>query len=186
MLRQSDLRPQTKALSEEDVSRRHLVTGITTMAALGAATSDAIAQGAAGSAAPGHLRFLNPPTSYKNPGFSHAVEATVPGRIVYLAGQQGLDINDKLVGDPGDFRAQVEQAFRNIGGILAAAGGGFEHVVKLTHYMIDLRANYRMIREVRAKYFDPARPPASTMLQVGALTHEALYEVDVVAVLPPA
>ena len=28
----------------------------------------------------------NPPTSFKNPGFNHAVEAIGPGRILYIAG----------------------------------------------------------------------------------------------------
>ncbi len=46
--------------------------------------------------------------------------------------------------------------------------------------------NFRMLRDIRAKYFDLSRQPASTMIQVGMLTREgALYEVDVVAVLPP-
>ena len=184
MSEQPGWKHQTNTATDDELSRRHLVTGVAAIAAFGgAAASDAAGERAAAADAPSHLRFLNPPTSFKNPGFTHGVEATLPGRALYLAGQQGLDGNDKLVAD--DFRGQVEQAFLNIKAILASAGGGFEHVVKLTHYMLDLRANYRMIRDVRAKYFDPSRPPASTMLQVGALTHEALYEVDVVAVLPP-
>jgi enamine deaminase RidA (YjgF/YER057c/UK114 family) len=110
-----------------------------------------------------------------------------PDRAAYIAGQQGRDIDNKIVGAPGDFRAQAEQAFLNIKGALGAAGGGFEHVVKLCHYFIDLQAHFRMMRDIRLKYFDPARMPASTMIQVGALTDEkALYEIDVVAVLPPA
>ena len=170
----------------EDLSRRHLVTGVAVAAALGAATTDALAQGAP-SGAPGNLRFLNPPTSFKNPGFNHAVEAMGPGRIVCIAGQQGRDLENKIVGAAGDFRAQAEQAFLNIEGALKVAGGGFEHVVKLCHYFIDLRAHFRMMRDIRLKHFDPARMPASTMIQVGALTDDkALYEVDVVAVLPPA
>jgi hypothetical protein len=43
------------------------------------------------------------------------------------------------------------------------AGGGFEHVAKLCHYFIDLQAHFRMMRDIRLKYFDPARMPASTM-----------------------
>jgi enamine deaminase RidA (YjgF/YER057c/UK114 family) len=179
---QSNFAPQTIAGPNDPLSRRHLVTGAAVIAALGGATADALAQGA-----PGNLRFLNPPTSFKNPGFNHAVEAIGPGRIVYIAGQQGRDIDNKIVGAPGDFRAQAEQAFLNIKGALGAAGGGFEHVVKLGHYFIDLQAHFRMMRDIRLKYFDPARMPASTMIQVGALTDEkAIYEVDVVAVLPPA
>jgi enamine deaminase RidA (YjgF/YER057c/UK114 family) len=171
--------------SKDDLSRRHLVTGAAVIAALGGATAEALAQGAPGGA-PGNLRFLNPPTSFKNPGFNHAVEAIGPGRILYIAGQQGRDVDNKIVGAPGDFRAQAEQAFLNIKGALGAAGGGFEHVVKLCHYFIDLQAHFRMMRDIRLKYFDPARMPASTMIQVGALTDaKAIYEVDVVAVLPP-
>ena len=186
MSEQSDLTHRANAACDEDVSRRHLVTGMAAIAAFGAATSEAVAQATPGSAAPSHLRFLNPPTSPKNGSYTHAVEATVPGRILYISGQQGLDINDKLVGAPGDFRAQAEQAFLNIQGALKVAGGGFEHVVRIGHYFIDLRANFRMLRDIRAKYFDLSRQPASTMIQVGMLTREgALYEVDVVAVLPP-
>ncbi len=177
---------QETATAHDELSRRHLVTGAAVVAALGGATAEALAQGAPGGA-PGNLRFLNPPTSFKNPGFNHAVEAIGPGRILYIAGQQGRDIDNKIVGAPGDFRAQAEQAFLNIKGALVAAGGGFEHVVKLSHYFIDLQAHFRMMRDIRLKYFDPSRMPASTMIQVGALTDEkAIYEVDVVAVLPPA
>jgi enamine deaminase RidA (YjgF/YER057c/UK114 family) len=178
---------QATAPTNDDLSRRRLVTGAAVVAALGGATAAALAQAPAPGGAPGNLRFLNPPTSFKNSGFNHAVEAIGPGRIVYIAGQQGRDIDNKIVGAPGDFRAQAEQAFLNIKGALGAAGGGFEHVVKLCHYFIDLQAHFRMMRDIRLKYFDPSRMPASTMIQVGALTDEkAIYEVDVVAVLPPA
>ncbi|HWX84555.1 MAG TPA: RidA family protein [Xanthobacteraceae bacterium] len=173
---------QATAVANNDVSRRRLVAGAAVVAAMGGATAEVLAQGA-----PGNLRFLNPPTSFKNPGFNHAVEATGPGRILYIAGQQGRDVDNKIVGASGDFRAQAEQAFLNIKGALGVAGGGFEHVVKLCHYFIDLQAHFRMMRDIRLKYFDPARMPASTMIQVGALTDaKAIYEVDVVAVLPPA
>ena len=186
MWTQSYSAPQTAAATSDDLSRRRLVTGAAVVAALGGATAEALAQGVPGGA-PENLRFLSPPTSFNNPGFHHAVEAIGPGRIVYIAGQQGRDIENKIVGAPGDSRAQAEQAFLNIEGALKAAGGGFEHVVKLCHYFIDLRAHFRMMRDIRLKYFDATRMPASTMIQVGALTDDkAIYEVDVVAVLPPA
>jgi len=175
----------TQSTITEDVSRRCLVTGAAVVAALGAATPEALAQGSPPAGGAANLRFIKPTTSFNNPGFTHAVEAMGPGRLIYIAGQQGRDLNNKIVGAPGDFRAQAEQAFLNIKGALDAAGGGFEHVVKLTHYFMDLKAHFKMMRDIRLKYFDAARMPASTMIQVGALTDEtALYEVDVVAVLP--
>jgi enamine deaminase RidA (YjgF/YER057c/UK114 family) len=115
------------------------------------------------------------------------VEATVPGRIVYVAGQMGLDSNGNLVGAPGDFKAQATQAWENVRNALAAAGGGLEHIVKITQFLVHLRAHQALLREVRAKFSNPdLPPPASTMVQIGALTREgALYEVEAVAVLPP-
>jgi enamine deaminase RidA (YjgF/YER057c/UK114 family) len=157
------------------------------VAAFSGVSAEAAAQTAPASGAPRHLRYLNPPTNPKNPSFTQAIEATTPGRILYIAGQQGLDVNGKLAGAPGDFRAQAEQAFQNIKGLLAAAGGGMEHVIKLNHYFIDLRVHFKMLRDIRLKYWDRDHQPASTMVQVGVLTNDdALYEIEAVAVLPPA
>jgi len=64
---------------------------------------------------PGHLRFLQPETSSKQAGYSHVVEATLPGRIVYIAGQMGLDSNGNVVGAPGDFKAQGRRLTRTSG-----------------------------------------------------------------------
>jgi enamine deaminase RidA (YjgF/YER057c/UK114 family) len=169
------------------LSRRTILTAGGAAAAAGA-SSTALAQAVLGAGkTPPHLRFLQPETSSKQAGYSHVVEATVPGRIVYIAGQMGLDSSGNVVGAPGDFKAQATQAYENIRAALAAAGGGFEHIVKLTQYLIHLRAHQALVREVRAKFFNPELPPpASTMIQVGALTRDgALYEVDAVAVLPP-
>ncbi|MGD9920735.1 MAG: RidA family protein, partial [Pseudorhodoplanes sp.] len=70
-------------------------------------------------------RFLNPSTLSKPPGYSHVVEVRAPGRIVYIAGQLGLDVDGNIVGAPGDFRAQATQAFENLKLALAAVGAGF-------------------------------------------------------------
>src|SRR3984957_19123006 len=108
MSEQSNLGLQVTGTATEDLSRRRLVTGAAVAAALGGATAEALAQGAPGGATR-NLRFLNPPTSFKNPGFNHAVEAIGPGRIVFIAGQQGRDIDNKIVGAPGDFRGRAGQ-----------------------------------------------------------------------------
>jgi enamine deaminase RidA (YjgF/YER057c/UK114 family) len=173
-------------LVDYKVSRRHMLAA----GALAAAASgnEAEAQTVLGAGrTPPHLRFLQPETSSKQAGYTHVVEATLPGRLVYVAGQMGLDSNGNLVGAPGDFRAQATQAWQNVKAALAAAGGGLEHIVKITQFLVHLRAHQALVREVRAKFVNPdLPPPASTMVQVGALTREgALYEVEAVAVLPP-
>jgi enamine deaminase RidA (YjgF/YER057c/UK114 family) len=172
---------------QQSVSRRNLLTAAGALACTGA-SSAALAQTVLGAGkTPPHLRFLQPDGSSKQVGYSHIVEATLPGRVLYVAGQMGLDSNGNLVGPPGDFRAQATQAWENVRNALAAAGGGVEHIVKISQFLLHLRAHQPLIREVRAKFFNPdLPPPASTMVQVGAFTREgALYEVEAVAVLPP-
>ena len=84
-------------------------------------------------------------------------------------------------------RAQTTKVLENIKTALAFAGGGFEHVVKITSYLVDLERDGATFREVRGSYFpNKAALPASTLLQVSRLANPAyLVEIDVVAVLPP-
>ena len=57
----------------------------------------------------GNVRFLNPKTMAKPPGYTYVVEATGPNRLIFIAGQLGLDIDNKLVGGAGRFpRAGVQ------------------------------------------------------------------------------
>ena len=131
-------------------------------------------------------RFINPKTIAPPPGagYTHVVEATGPGRTIYVAGQLGLDLDNRLAGEPGDFRAQAEQAFENLREALEAVGAGFEHVVKVTNFLIDMK-DLPVLREVRNGYFNPAAPPASTTIAVGGLAREgALFEIEAIAVLP--
>jgi enamine deaminase RidA (YjgF/YER057c/UK114 family) len=130
-----------------------------------------------------NLRFSNPTGLSKPPGYTHVVEASGPGRTVYVAGQLGLNAEGKLT---GDFRVQATQAFENLKIALAAAGAGFEHVVKINNYLVDIAANIAAFREVRDRYVNTAAPPASTAVGVpGLALAGALFEIEAIAVLPP-
>jgi enamine deaminase RidA (YjgF/YER057c/UK114 family) len=131
------------------------------------------------------LRFLNPRTISKPPGYTHVVEATGPGRIVYIAGQLGLDVGGKVVGQAGDFRAQAIQTFENLKAALAEVGATFDDVVKINNYLTDLPAHLPIFREVRDMYLNKSKPPASTTIQISALAREgALLETEAIAILP--
>jgi enamine deaminase RidA (YjgF/YER057c/UK114 family) len=111
-------------------------------------------------------RFLNPTTMAKPPGYSYVVETTGPGRTIYIAGQLGLDRNNNLVGGPGgDFRAQCEAAFRNLGLALAAVGAGFKDVVKINNYLVDMThiADFRAVRDA---CLNTKALPASTTVAI--------------------
>jgi enamine deaminase RidA (YjgF/YER057c/UK114 family) len=130
---------------------------------------------------PSNLRFMNPSAIAKPGGYSHVVEATGPGRIVYIAGQLGLKPDGSIA---GDFRAQAVQAFENLKAALAAVGATFDDVVKLNNYLVDISANLGHYRDVRDKYVNVSQPPASTTIGVAALARpDALYEVEAVVIL---
>jgi enamine deaminase RidA (YjgF/YER057c/UK114 family) len=128
-------------------------------------------------------RFINPPALRRPPGYTHVVEVTAPARIVYIAGQLGVDGDDKVV---GDFRRQAVQTFENLKTALAAVGAQFRHVVKFNNYLVD-RAHLPTFREVRDSYLAENDRPASTTIAISGLAREgALIEIEAVAVLPAA
>jgi enamine deaminase RidA (YjgF/YER057c/UK114 family) len=131
------------------------------------------------------VRFSNPKTLAKPPGYSYVVEASGPARIVYFAGQLGVDMDNKFVGAAGDFRAQCAQAFDNMARALEAAGAQWRDVVKINNFLVDIEANIGAFRETRDRYLNTAAPPASTTVGVPALARPGgLFEIEAIAVLP--
>ena len=129
------------------------------------------------------VRYSNPATLEKPPGYSHIVEVRGDARIVFFAGQLGVDRTGAFAGPPGDFKAQTVQAFENLKAALEACGAGFESLVKITNYLVDIEVNMATFREVRDRYLVQP-PPASTTVGVPALARPGgLFEFDAVAVL---
>jgi enamine deaminase RidA (YjgF/YER057c/UK114 family) len=173
--------PSSTAGADEPVaSRRDIVTAAVTFAAAAGAVASSPAEAQTAPA-----RHANPPGMASPATYSQVVEVNGPHRIVFLAGQTGQDANGKVVA--GGISAQAKQIMENIKTALASVGGGFEHVVKLNSYMLDIDRDGPAYREVRQSYFsNKAALPASTLLQVSRLANkEYLLEVEVMAILPP-
>ena len=131
------------------------------------------------------VRFSNPNTLAKPPGYSYLVEAMGPGRTIYFAGQLGVDTENKFVGEPGDFHAQCVQAFENMTLALKAAGARWRDVVKINNFLVNIEGNMSAFREVRDLYLNTQAPPASTTIGVPALARPGgLFEIEAIAVLP--
>lgn len=131
----------------------------------------------------GTVRFSNPKTLAKPPGYSYVVEAT-GGRTIYFAGQLGVDMDNKFVGAPGDFRAQCVQAFENMTLALKAAGARWSDVVKINNFLVGIEGNMAAFREVRDRYLNTGAPPASTTIGVPALARPGgLFEIEAIAVV---
>jgi reactive intermediate/imine deaminase len=104
--------------------------------------------------------------------YSQAVRA---GDTVYLAGQIPLDpVTMQMV--EGDFAKEAERVFENIKAVIAAAGGRFDQVVKVTIFLTDF-ANFAPVNELMTKYFKEPYPARSTVA-VAALPRNARVEIE--------
>lgn len=111
--------------------------------------------------------------------YSQGVDAR-GARTLYLSGQIPLDpATGELL--KGSIEEETERVMENLGAVLAAAGAGFDHVVKTTVYLVDL-GDFARVNAVYGKRFG-ATPPARTTVQVAALPRGARIEIDAVAVL---
>jgi 2-iminobutanoate/2-iminopropanoate deaminase len=113
---------------------------------------------------------------------SHFTDAVRAGDLLFVSGIVAVDRHGDLVGGD-DVVAQTRQVFANMRAVLAAAGCGFEDVVKVTVYLTDVE-DRRSINPVRQEAFGASRP-ASTLVEVSRLAVEgAKVEVEAVAVVP--
>lgn len=100
------------------------------------------------------------------------------GRL-YIGGQIGW--NESQVFEAKDFIGQMEQALSNIVAIVRAAGGGPEHITRLTWYVTDKKAYLAAQREVGEAYrrVMGRNFPVMTMVVVAGLVEdEALIEIE--------
>lgn len=169
------------SMRQQSASRREFVTAVTAAAAASTAVAPASAQAQVGT----NVRHSNPPGMTQPAAYSQVVEINGPHRLIFVAGQTGVDASGKAA---QGFRAQAVQAFTNIKTALASVGGSMDHVVRLTTYLTDIQQDADAYREVRASFLpNKSALPASTLLQVVRLADPSyLIEVDAIAILPPA
>jgi enamine deaminase RidA (YjgF/YER057c/UK114 family) len=108
--------------------------------------------------------------------FSQGVAAD--GRLLFTSGITARDRDGNLVG-AGDIRLQIEQCFRNVGDVLAAAGADYGDVVKWTMFTTDIDAFARH-EDAWTPYF--VDDPASTLVEVSRLiVPEMMVEIEAIA-----
>jgi enamine deaminase RidA (YjgF/YER057c/UK114 family) len=122
-----------------------------------------------------------PGTWEANRSFSPAV-VTRGGRVAWLAGvgawkdEQGNVLR-------GDFAAQVNQTFKEIGETLARLGGKVSDIVTMTVWILDARHGDEFT-ELRKQWFPDGDYPASALITAaGFAKPEMMVEIQAVAVL---
>jgi 2-iminobutanoate/2-iminopropanoate deaminase len=112
--------------------------------------------------------------------YSQAIRA---GNLLFASGQIPIDpVTGAVVA--GDIAAQTRRVFENIAGVLKAAGGSFDHVVKTTVFLADMN-DFAAMNAVYGEYFTQPAPARSTV-QVARLPRDARVEIEIVAVLSVA
>ncbi len=124
------------------------------------------------------IKYHNPKSVSLSGKYSLGAEVPPGARVLYVAGQVGLDSKGKL---QPTFEKQAVQAWKNIGQVLKAAGMGYKDIVKITSFITDGR--YLLANRAAREQFISSEPyPASTLLVVAGLADPAmLVEIEVVA-----
>jgi len=125
--------------------------------------------------------YLQPDTVPKPAGDYSQGMVVKGGNLVVISGQVPWDAEGKLVG-PGDFGAQTRQVFDNLRNMLAAAGGSFKDVVKLTIFLKE-REDFAIFKDIRAEYLTPPYPPTTLLVVKDLAREEWMLEVEVWAVV---
>ena len=107
------------------------------------------------------------------------------GRVLFVAGQIGWDAGGRFASR--DLVPQFEQALANVVAVVAAAGGGPEHVASMTVYVPDIDAYRRALPAIGAAWRTHMGKvfPAMALVAVTALVEpDAVVEIQAHAVLP--
>lgn len=104
---------------------------------------------------------------------------------LYVGGQIGWTAEQKF--ESYDFIGQMEQVLKNILDVVEAAGGGAEHITRLTwfvksksEYMAHQAEIGRVYRSVLGRNF----PAMSLLVVADLLEDEALLEIEATAKIP--
>ena len=103
-------------------------------------------------------------------------QGVIFNNLIITSGQIPVDPQTGAV--PEGITAQAEQSCKNVGAVLAAAGAGFEKVVKTTCFLADM-ADFAEFNKVYEAYF--ISKPARSCVAVRQLPKGVLCEIEAIA-----
>lgn len=129
--------------------------------------------------------IINPDSLGAPRGWNHGMLAPAGGRLLFVAGQVASDRTGTVTAD-----GLVEQwglALERVLAVVRAAGGGPEHIGRLTIYVTDRQAylaSLKPLGEVHRRLLG-RHYPAMAIVEVRALVEpNALVEMEATAVVP--
>jgi len=115
--------------------------------------------------------------------FSHGIEVRMDGSsLLFFSGLTSRNRDGSVFG-VGDIRAQTERCLENLSNLLEDSGAGFDDVVAVTLYVLNM-SQFDAVHDVRRRYFrEPF--PSSTMVEVSRLAApDMLIEITAIAARP--
>lgn len=110
---------------------------------------------------------------YAGTRLSPAVRA---GDLVFVSGCTGANQY------PNDSRAQIRLAYQYVAEVLEAAGAGWDDVVSITTYHVDMRRYIDEVLEIHREFVKTEPYPSWTAVGVTELYEpEAIFEVSAIA-----
>jgi enamine deaminase RidA (YjgF/YER057c/UK114 family) len=128
------------------------------------------------------MDFLQPPGWPRARGYSNGIAAR--GRTICVSGMIGWDAQCQFHTD--DLAGQVRQALENIVAVLAEAGAGPRHIVRMTWYVLDKKEYVDAYPDIGIAYRDVigCHYPAMSAVQVAGLIEDrARVEIEVTAIV---
>jgi enamine deaminase RidA (YjgF/YER057c/UK114 family) len=117
-------------------------------------------------------------------GYANGIE-TMPGKIVFVAGQVGWNAKQEFASE--ELAPQFDQALRNVLAVLGKAGGRPEHICRMTAYCTDKPAYLaarpelgRIWRQLMGRHY----PAMTLVFVVDLLDHPGKIELEATAVIP--
>lgn len=131
------------------------------------------------------LRTFNTKDTYPEQNLDNDLCQAVSarGRMVFLRGQVGQDLETSRSVGTGDAAAQTRQAMENIRQLLAECGGEMGHICRIVVYLTDVRYREPVYRALGA-YIKGVHPVSTGVVVTGLARPEWVVEVEATAVIP--
>lgn len=126
---------------------------------------------------------LLPPGWTRPKGYANGIAAS--GRMVFTGGIVGWDAQERFTSDT--LAGQFAQVIENTLAVLAQAGAGPEHIVRMTWYVTSRDDYLAQIAQIGAHYREAIGRnfPAMAVVEVVALVEKAaLIEIETTAIIP--
>ena len=101
------------------------------------------------------------------------------GNLLFISGQLGLDPETKKPFE--SFEAQVQGAIAGLRGLVEAAGGSLDNIVKTTIFLSGDMSRFPELNALYSKHFSEGVKPARSTFAVAALPLGALVEIEAIA-----